>query len=102
MSVKQGVLPTEVPEWLPAALTGTWNFLAAYPPALALVVLVVGLAIAIIGRLFVLHWGGKLTSGVDWGLDTRLLRISANVAALILAYFAAVLAVQVLGLSDRV
>ncbi|NDY94946.1 mechanosensitive ion channel family protein [Wenzhouxiangella limi] len=102
MSTANGVPPTEAPDWLPAALIGAWDFLAAYPPALALVVLVVGLAQAIIGRMIVLHWGGKLTSGVDSGLDTRLLRIVANVAALIVAYISAVLAIQVLGLSDRV
>ncbi|MFW5816167.1 MAG: mechanosensitive ion channel family protein, partial [Wenzhouxiangella sp.] len=98
----EDVLPTTPPEWLPASLLGTWEFLAAYPPALALVVLVVGLALAIVGRLIVLQWGGKLTSGVDHGLGTRLLRVVANVAALIVAYIAAVLAIQVVGLSDRI
>lgn len=98
----EDALPTAPPEWLPASLLGTWEFLAAYPPALALVVLVIGLAMSIVGRAIVLHWGGKLTSGVDHGLDTRLLRIVANVAALTVAYIAAVLAIQVVGFSDRI
>ncbi|MFP4208535.1 MAG: mechanosensitive ion channel family protein [Wenzhouxiangella sp.] len=102
MSSEDGVLAAEAPGWLPEALTGSWNFLAAYPPVLALVVLMVGLALAIAGRLIVLHWGGKLTSGVDTGLDTRLLRIVANVAAWVVAYVAAVLAVQVIGVSERI
>ncbi|TVS10386.1 MAG: mechanosensitive ion channel family protein [Wenzhouxiangella sp.] len=95
-------MPTDAPDWLPQPLVGPWDFLATYPPVLALIVLVVGLGLAIIGRLLVLRWGGKLTSGVDSGLDTRLLRIVANVAALIVAYISAVLAIQVIGLSEGV
>jgi len=96
------VAPTAAPDWLPEALVGPWNFLATYPPVLALIVLVVGLGLAIIGRMLVLQWGGKLTSGVDSGLDTRLLRIVANVAALIVSYIAAVLAIQVIGFGESV
>ncbi len=92
--------PTAAPDWLPEALVGPWDFLATYPPVLALIVLVVGLGLAIIGRMMVLQWGGKLTSGVDNGLDTRLLRIVANVAALIVSYIAAVLAIQVIGFGE--
>ena len=90
------------PEWLPDVLVAPWNFLAAYPPVLALIVLMVGLGLAIVGRLLVLRWGGKLTSGAANGLDTRLLRIVANVAALILAYISAVLAIQIVGFGERV
>ena len=90
------------PNWLPEQLVGLWDFFATYPPVLALIVLIIGLAIAIVGRLLVLRFGGKLTSGVDSGLDTRLLRIIANVAALILAYISAVLAIQVVGFSEGV
>lgn len=98
---REDVLPTEAPDWLPASLVGAWDFLAAYPPVLALVVLAIGLLVAIVGRLMVLRWGGKLTSGVDSGLDSRMLGIAANVAALFVAYISAVLAIQVIGLSDR-
>ncbi|MEE4637883.1 MAG: mechanosensitive ion channel family protein [Wenzhouxiangella sp.] len=102
MSAAAAALPAAAPPWLPSALVGTWNFLAAYPPVLALIVLVIGLGLAVVGRWIVLQWGGKLTSGVDSGLDTRLLRIVANVAALIVAYVSAVLAIQVVGFSERV
>ena len=94
--------PQAAPDWLPELLVAPWDFFATYPPVLALIVLVVGLTLAIIGRALVLRWGGKLTSGVDVGLDTRLLRIVANVAALLLAYVAAVLAIQVVGFPERV
>ncbi len=97
-----GAPPAPAPHWLPETLAGTWDFLATYPPVLALIVLVVGVSLAVIGRLLVLQWGGKLTSGVDSGLDTRLLRIVANVAALIVAYISAVLAIQVVGFSEGV
>lgn len=92
----------EAPAWLPELLVRPWDFFATYPPVLALIVLVVGLGLAIVGRLLVLRWGGKLSSGAADGLDTRLMRIVANVAALIVAYVAAVLAIQVLGFSERV
>lgn len=92
----------DAPAWLPEMLVQPWDFFAAYPPVLALIVLVVGLGLAIIGRLVVLRWGSKLTSGEADGLDTRLLSIVANVAALIVAYIAAVLAIQVVGFSERV
>jgi len=95
-------LQTAAPEWLPELLVQPWDFFATYPPVLALIVLVVGLALAIIGRLLVLRWGGKLTSGAENGLDTRLLQVVAGVAALIVAYIAAVLAIQVIGFSERV
>ena len=90
------------PDWLPELLVAPWDFFATYPPVLALIVLVVGLALAIIGRSLVLRWGGKLTSGVDHGLDTRLLRVVAGVAALVVAYVSAVLAIQIVGFSERV
>jgi small-conductance mechanosensitive channel len=90
----------EAPTWLPAQLESTWEFLAAYPPALALVVAVVGVGLALVGRAFVLFWGHKLTSRTSSELDEKLLRIGANVAALIVSYLAIVVAIQVLGLGD--
>jgi small-conductance mechanosensitive channel len=96
------VLTAQAPAWLPASLEGLWNLLAAYPPLLALSVLIIGLGVAIAGRLFVLHSGTRLISGAESGLAKRLLRIAANVAALVLSYMAAVLAVQVLGLNERI
>ena len=93
---------TAAPDWLPEWLIGPWDFLATYPPVLALIVLVVGLALAIMGRLLVLRWGGKLTSGAAHGLDSRLLRVVAGVAALVVAYVSAVLAIQIIGFSSSI
>jgi len=92
----------ESPEWLPGWLEGSWNFLAAYPLMLALAIVIVGVGLAIIGRAVVLHSGARLTSRTSASLDQKLLRIAANVAALIVAYLAVVLAVQVLGLPERI
>jgi small-conductance mechanosensitive channel len=92
----------EPPVWLPAALDGVWELLSAYPLALAAVILLVGLTLAVIGRAGVLHWGGKLTARTRSDLDEQLLRIGANVAALLLAYASVAVAIQVVGFSDRV
>ena len=101
MSVEQQVQRAEPPLWLPDVLVGTWNFLATYPPVLALVVVTVGIGMAVLGRAFVLHWGGKLISRTSPDLGAKLLRIVANVAALIVAYIAVVVAVQVIGFPER-
>lgn len=90
------------PEWLPVTLVDSWNFLATYPAILALIVVLIGIGLAVIGRLVVLYWGGKLARRAHIDLGPRLLRIGANVAALLLAYFATVVAIQVLGLLDNV
>lgn len=87
-----------VPGWLPPQLEGAWEFLANYPPVLALAIALTGVTLAVLGRWFVLFWGRKLTSRTRTALDEQLLRISANAAALILSYLAIVLAIQVLGL----
>jgi|SRR6056297_3451474 len=92
----------EPPVWLPAALHGGWELLAAYPLILAAVVILVGLTVAVIGRASVLHWGGKITARTSSDLDEQLLRIAANVAALLLTYLSLAVAVQVIGFSDRV
>ncbi|QOC23007.1 mechanosensitive ion channel family protein [Wenzhouxiangella sp. AB-CW3] len=93
---------TESPEWLPGWLEGSWDLLAAFPLMLSLAIVIVGVGLAIIGRAIVLHSGARLTSRTSASLDQKLLRIAANVAALIVAYLAVVLAVQVLGLPERV
>ncbi|NBB94047.1 MAG: mechanosensitive ion channel [Gammaproteobacteria bacterium] len=90
----------EAPVWLPAWLEGIWEFLATYPPVLALVVALVGVGLALLGRAFVLFWGHKLTSRTSNALDEQLLRIGANVAALVVSYLAIVVAIQVLQLGD--
>jgi len=90
----------EAPAWLPVQLESTWAFLATYPPVLALIVAIVGVGLAILGRGLVLFWGRQLTSRTRNELDEKLLRIGANVAAMIVAYLAIVLAIQVLGVGE--
>jgi len=102
MSVGTSATPLAVPEWLPQELGGVWEFLAAYPPVLALIVVLIGTGAAIVGRAFVLRWGGRLARRASGDLGVRLLRLVANVAALIVAYVAVVLAIQVLGLPEKV
>jgi len=94
--------PVQAPDWLPVGLISGWDFLAAYPLVLALVVILTGLCLALIPRALLLHWGGKITARTPTDFDERLLRIGANVAALLVIYVALVLAVQVVGFSDRV
>jgi MscS family membrane protein len=89
---------TDPPQWLPEYLEGLWELLATYPPVLALFVVFVGIGLAVMGRAFVLTWGGKLALRISPDLGPRLLRIVANVAALILAYLAVVVAIQIIGL----
>lgn len=92
----------EAPSWLPEVMAGSWDFLATYPIVLSLIIMVVGLGLAGIGRGMVLFWGGKVTARTSTDLDEKLLRIVANLTALIVGYIALVAAVQVLGLNDRV
>jgi small-conductance mechanosensitive channel len=90
----------DAPAWLPAPLETPWEFLATYPPVLALAVALVGIGLALVGRGIVLFWGHKLTARTSNQLDEKLLRIGANVAAMIVAYLAIVLAIQVLQLGE--
>ncbi len=90
------------PYWLPEPLIVPWNFLADYPIVLSVIVMVIGLALATLGRAMVLYWGGKVTARTTTDLDEKLLRIAANLTALMVGYTALVAAVQVLGLNDRV
>ncbi len=92
----------EAPLWLPDPLVPSWDFLATYPIVLSLIVMVLGIGAAVIGRAFVLKWGNRLISRTSPDLGPRLIQIVANVAALIVGYIALVLAIQVIGLSERV
>lgn len=98
--IEKPTLDNPPPDWLPEILLETWHFLAAYPLALSLVVLVVGITLAVAVRLFILFWGLKIASRNRNGLDEQLLRIGAGVAALLLAYVAIALAVTTLGLPE--
>ncbi len=88
------------PAWLPDALNGAWDFLARYPTVLSVVVLLVGLALVVAVRQFILFWGLKITTRTATELDEQLLHIIAGVVALIMGYIALVVAVQVLGLGS--
>ena len=101
-SVTETPYRAEAPLWLPDGLVPSWDFLATYPMVLSLIVMVVGIGVAVIGRAAVLSWGNKLISRTSPDLGSRLLRIVANVAALVVGYVAVVLAIQVLGLPERV
>ncbi|MGY6588118.1 MAG: mechanosensitive ion channel family protein [Wenzhouxiangella sp.] len=92
----------EAPLWLPDTLVPSWDFLATYPIVLSLIVLVLGIGAAVIGRAFVMKWGNRLISRTSPELGPRLIQIVANVAALIMGYIALVLAIQVIGLAERV
>lgn len=102
MNESEQVLTAEAPAWLPEQARIAWDFLAAYPPVLALSIVLVGVGLALVGRAVILFWGGKVTARTATDLDERLLRIGANVAAMLVSYVSVVLAVQVLGLNERV
>jgi len=90
-----------VPAWLPEPLHAAWEFLAAYPLALSLSVAAVGLALAVLVRWIVLHAVLRAVRRLPGELADKLLRIAANVGALLIAYLALAVAVQVLGLGER-
>ena len=92
----------EAPLWLPEGLVPSWDFLATYPIVLSLIVMVVGIGAAVIGRAMVLNWGNKLIIRTSPDLGPRLIRIVGNVAGMFVGYIALVLAIQVLGLAERV
>ncbi len=89
------------PDWLPEALAKVWEFLASYPPVLALIVLVAGIAVAYIARQMLLYGGLQITARLPGELGDRMLRIGAGVVALLIGYLALVLAVQILSLPER-
>ncbi len=92
----------DVPAWVPAALHPGWEFLAAYPLALAAVVALVGIGVAIIVRLILLHTIGRLVRPLPGELAEQMLRVIANVGAFLIGYLALVAAIQVLGLPETV
>ena len=91
-----------VPDWLPGWLESSWHLLAAYPLLLALVIVVLGLGLAFLIRIFILFWGLKITAHTDAELAARLVRIGAGVAALVVAYVMLLTALHVLPLREAV
>ena len=95
----------QAPSWLPALLIEAWNFLAAYQAFLALTIVVAGSLVAVLGRMLVLFWARKLTTRsarVHDGPGLRMLRIATSAAAWTLTILSLVLALQVLGIGERV
>jgi len=90
-----------IPGWLPEALHPAWTLLAEYPPLLALIVIVSGLALAFLARSILLVAGLRLIERLPGELADRLLRLVATVLALLIAYLALALAVKVLGLPEQ-
>lgn len=93
---------TPPPNWLPAWLTGTWEFLADYPIVLALAIVAVGLLLAAAVRGFILFWGRKLGARTTTDLDDKLFRLIAGVAGVVVAYLSIISAVQALPLGGGV
>jgi small-conductance mechanosensitive channel len=91
-----------VPNWVPTSLHPGWEFLAAYPLALAAVIALAGITVAVIVRLVLLNVVGRLVRPLPGELAEALLRIVANVGAFVIGYLSLVAAIQVLGLPEGV
>jgi small-conductance mechanosensitive channel len=91
-----------IPVWLPEPLHPSWEFLAAYPVVLALIIALLGIGMAVLARLILLHTVGRLVRPLPGELAESMLAIVANVGAFLIGYLALVAAVQVLGLPDGV
>ncbi|HKL54336.1 MAG TPA: mechanosensitive ion channel domain-containing protein, partial [Wenzhouxiangellaceae bacterium] len=89
-----------VPAWLPEQLHATWKFLAAYPLALSATVAVVGICLAVLVRWILLYAVMNGVRRLPGELADKLLRIVANVGALVIGYAALAVAVQVLEIGD--
>src|SRR6056297_3871720 len=89
-----------VPGWLPEQLHATWEFLAAYPLALSASVAVVGICVALLVRWILLVAVMNGIRRLPGELADKLLRILANVGALVIGYAALAVAVQVLEIGD--
>jgi len=84
------------PLWLPGWLEGIWLILTDHPFVLALLIVLLGTALAVLARTFVLFWGLKVVRKTSTDLDERLIRLGAGVAALIFLYISLISAIQVL------
>ncbi|MBB3184232.1 small-conductance mechanosensitive channel [Halomonas fontilapidosi] len=95
----------QAPSWLPGFLVDLWDVLAVYQSLLALIIVVAGSMLAVLGRMLVLFWARKLTarsSRVHGGPGFRLLKIATSAGAWVLTILSLVLAVRVLAFSDSV
>ncbi len=89
-----------MPSWLPIQLETPWKLLATYPFLLAFVIVLVGLCLAVFARKFILFWGLKITARTRTDLDDALVRVGANVAALVVSYISLVTALHTLPLGE--
>jgi len=89
-----------IPRWLPESLEGTWAFFSTYPLLLALVVAVIGIALAVLIRGIILFWGLKVTSRTSTKVDSELVRLIAGVSALVVGYAGLAAAIQLLPLGE--
>ena len=89
-----------VPPWLPGWLESLWILLAYYPFVLALVIVGVGMVLALLIRAFILFWGLRITARLTPDGESRLTRLVAGVATLLVVYLSLVAAVQVLPLGE--
>lgn len=93
--------PIRIPDWLPEVLHPTWTLLATYPILLSATIAVVGLMAAVLVRWILLHFVMRAIQRLPGELADQLLQVIANVGALVIAYLALALALQVLGLPTR-
>ncbi|MDT8437661.1 MAG: mechanosensitive ion channel family protein [Wenzhouxiangellaceae bacterium] len=91
-----------VPVWLPQTLHPVWAFLADWPPVLALVIVLVGCALALAVHRVVGTACRSIAGRLPLDLGVRLLGIARYLAALLIVYLALAVALQVLGLPGRV
>lgn len=89
------------PFWVPAGLETTYTHFATRPFLLAGVVLVVGLAVALMARAAIRFAGGKLTSHTRTDLDDQLIRLAAGVVAQVIGYLAVVAAIEALPFGEQ-
>ncbi len=101
MSLVTDWLANSPPTWLPRPLLEGWVFLADYPLVQAVVVLIVGLALALAVRFVVLFWARRIHQWTRSDLADGLANVLASLATSVLVYLTFVLAVSALGLEDR-
>ena len=100
MSQSASAQPPEIPYWLPGALEGPWEYLAAQPLILAAAIAVIGVLLAVLLRFIILSWGLKLTGRTHGELDDRLVRLVAGSVLAIGVVLSLVAAVESLPLPE--
>lgn len=99
MNASQPTAPP--PPWLPDWMLGVWALFAEHPFVLAPLIVLVGVAFAVLARVFVLFWGLKVARRTATDLDEKMVRLGAFVAALFVLYLSVMAAVQTLPFGER-